>query len=347
MEKDLVSIIVPVYNVEKYLEECIKSVINQTYKNIELILVDDGSTDTSPEVCDKWEKKDNRIKVLHKKNEGLGLTRNTGINLANGKYIYFLDSDDYIDINTIEICYELAQKNNADIVNFGFKSVNNDKVIFESIPNMPKNVYKNNEIIDILLPDFIANNPASKTNTNLTLSACMMFTKKELIDKCNFKFESERNVISEDICSLPYLYKNANTIAIIQKALYNYRVNYSSITHSFSKNKIKDIEKFYNYFSNQCDELKLGEETKERAGVLAITDIMAHINNLIKEKDYTHSTKIKEIKKIFDNDWVIKLSKKTFKKSKIFKYKLIYFLFYKKMSIATYILFYFKERRKK
>ena len=99
---DLVSIIIPVYNVEQYVSKCIESVVNQTYKNIEVFLLDDGSTDKSGEICDLYAQKDSRIKVIHKKNSGVSDTRNLGIAKAEGKYIYFIDSDDYIDSNMIE-----------------------------------------------------------------------------------------------------------------------------------------------------------------------------------------------------------------------------------------------------
>ena len=96
---DLVSVVVPVYNVEKYLNRCVESIVNQTYKNLEIILVDDGSLDNCPVMCDEWAKKDNRIKVIHKKNGGVSSARNAGIDKSNGKYISFIDPDDYIEEN--------------------------------------------------------------------------------------------------------------------------------------------------------------------------------------------------------------------------------------------------------
>ena len=96
------SIVVPIYNVEKYLDRCIKSIVSQTYGNLEILLVDDGSPDDCPRVCDEWAEKDSRIKVVHKLNAGLGYARNTGIENATGKYICFFDSDDYIEPDTID-----------------------------------------------------------------------------------------------------------------------------------------------------------------------------------------------------------------------------------------------------
>ena len=102
MYGNLVSVIVPIYNVEKYLEKCIESIVNQTYKNLEIILVDDGSQDNCPAMCDEWTQKDSRIKVIHKKNGGLSSARNAGLEVSNGEYISFVDSDDWLDENTFE-----------------------------------------------------------------------------------------------------------------------------------------------------------------------------------------------------------------------------------------------------
>ena len=110
-----VSVIIPVYNVEKYLQRCVTSVTEQSYSNLEIILVDDGSVDKSGAICDDFAKKDKRIRVIHKENEGLGLTRNVGIKVATGNYICFIDSDDYIAREYIETIYSDLKKSSADV----------------------------------------------------------------------------------------------------------------------------------------------------------------------------------------------------------------------------------------
>ena len=110
----LISIIVPIYNVELYLEKCIESIINQTYKNLEIILVDDGSTDSCGKICDEYAKKDNRIKVIHKINGGLSDARNKGMEIAKGKYIGFVDGDDYVASDMYETLYKFSVKNSLD-----------------------------------------------------------------------------------------------------------------------------------------------------------------------------------------------------------------------------------------
>lgn len=115
MNKPLISIIVPCYNVEKYLSKCIESIINQTYNNLEILLIDDGSPDNSGDICDEYAKKDNRIKVIHKKNGGLSDARNVAIDIANGEYILFIDSDDYVAVNHVEFLFDMIYRTDSDI----------------------------------------------------------------------------------------------------------------------------------------------------------------------------------------------------------------------------------------
>ena len=120
---NLVSIIIPVYNTGKYLEECMKSVLSQTYKEIEIILIDDGSTDQSPQICDQYQKEYERVKVIHQPNQGLSAARNRGIEQANGKYLMFVDSDDYFFVFMVETLYFLLSENNADMSMCSFEYV--------------------------------------------------------------------------------------------------------------------------------------------------------------------------------------------------------------------------------
>lgn len=124
---ELITIVVPVYNVESYLDKCVESIVKQTYKNLEIILVDDGSTDNSGKMCDEWAEKDSRIKVIHKENGGLSDARNKGIDIATGKWIGFIDSDDYIDVTMFEKLYKACIENNCKISSCGFLREFDDK----------------------------------------------------------------------------------------------------------------------------------------------------------------------------------------------------------------------------
>ncbi|MDD3173534.1 MAG: glycosyltransferase [Herbinix sp.] len=128
----IISVIVPIYKVEKYLDRCIKSIQNQTYKNLEIILVDDGSPDNCGVMCDEYAEKDDRIKVIHKANGGLSDARNIGIEASTGDYIVFVDSDDWLDLDMIEVLYNIGIKYKADIVECSFRNVYSDWIIEET-----------------------------------------------------------------------------------------------------------------------------------------------------------------------------------------------------------------------
>lgn len=157
MRKGVVSVVLPIYNVEKYLSRCLESVVNQSYRKLEIILVDDESPDKCPEICDKWAAKDSRIKVIHKKNGGLGYARNTGIENATGEYICFVDSDDYIASDTIEKAYKSGIESKADIVYYGYNIVDSDgKVTQVFKPEIDKLIYTGSEVTNIIFPELIS-----------------------------------------------------------------------------------------------------------------------------------------------------------------------------------------------
>lgn len=118
-----VSVVVPIYNVEQYLNKCIESIVDQTYEDLEIILVDDGSTDSSPSICDEWKEKDKRVVVIHKENGGLSSARNAGLEVATGDYIMFEDSDDWLELDIVEKCVARIENDKSDLVIFGYKKV--------------------------------------------------------------------------------------------------------------------------------------------------------------------------------------------------------------------------------
>ena len=125
-----ISVIVPVYNVEKYLEKCVESILNQSLKDIEIILVDDGSPDNCPQICDEYATKDSRVKVCHKQNGGLSSARNEGLKHVSGEYYMFVDSDDWLDSETCEVTYNYAKQNDADCLMFSYtKEFGNHSII--------------------------------------------------------------------------------------------------------------------------------------------------------------------------------------------------------------------------
>ena len=246
----LISIIVPVYNVEKYLKCCIQSILNQTYKNIEIILVDDGSTDNSGIICDEYQKKHKNIKVIHKKNEGLGMARNSGMEIMSGDYVTFIDSDDYIDKDLIEKLYINISKGNYDISKSGFKRVNDDGKVYQN-RQYQNEIFQKEDVKNILLPRMIGSLPDKKDSIEMCVCASLYNTK--YIKEHNIKFPSERVLISEDlIFNIEYM-QFAKAACTIDYVGYNYRFNPNSLTKKYREDRFSQCKFLY---SNVKERLK-------------------------------------------------------------------------------------------
>lgn len=345
MEAGLVSVVLPIYNVEKYLDRCINSVVNQTYKDLEIILIDDGSPDGCPERCDDWAKKDKRIRVIHRNNAGLGYARNTGIENASGEYICFFDSDDYIVRDTIEKAYSVAKKNNSDMVLFGHYDVNaQGKTVRTYIPETEKESYTDYEVQEILLPDLVSDNPATGKSTNLWLSACFCMYSMRLILESNWRFVSERDIISEDVYSLLRLYKDVKRVTIIPEAFYYYCENGMSLTHTYKVDRFDKIKCFYNACINTCDELGYSNNVKERLAYPFISNTIAAMKMII-TADQREREKKKALKEVIDDEDLQKvLHKIPLKKEKIFR-RLLLDLIKNKVYIVCYFLIAIKVKQ--
>lgn len=258
---DLITVIIPVYNVEKYLEQCVESIVNQTYKNLEIILINDGSTDSSGKLCDILVKRDIRIKVIHKKNEGLGLARNTGLEYVNGKYVTFIDSDDYADSDLIEKLYVSIKENNADTCIGGFKRVNNDgEIIYEE--RYKSVVYENEEIMNGLLSRMLGSSP--EKSDAIRMSVWNVLYSTEIIKNNSLKFPSEREYISEDIIFDIEYYRKSQRCCLIDSCSYNYRVNNISLTKSYKKDRFEKSKFLYNEVVNRIEKYRLGDRAITR-----------------------------------------------------------------------------------
>lgn len=223
-----VSIIVPVYNVEKFLKECINSIIKQSYNNLEILIIDDGSTDSSGKICDEYLKKDFRIKVIHQENQGLSGARNTGLKYSTGDYITFIDSDDFIDKNMIKEMLNNLIETNSDIVVCGtifcneegeylYEKVSKDKIIY-------KNEYQIKELVN---------------GINIPVMSWGKLFKKEILN--NFEFPLKK--YHEDVFTTYKLLDKANKTNVLDKSYYYYRqVQGSIMNSSFNIKHLDGIE---------------------------------------------------------------------------------------------------------
>ncbi len=240
-EEVRVSVIIPVYNVEKYLHQCVDSVLNQTYKKLEVILVDDGSKDSSGKICDEYAAKDSRVVVIHKKNGGLSSARNAGMEKATGTHLMFLDSDDFWDSEAVlSGVAESLRKTDADVVCFGYREYHDgDNSYGKEIGD---------ESLSQCRGEGVALLESMLSNGVFTSSACTKVVKRSLIGKDMMFVEG---VTSEDIDWTARLLIKAKSFAVFPKAIYSYRQRSDSIVHTIKYENLEmlaeNIEKCISY----------------------------------------------------------------------------------------------------
>ena len=300
----LISIIVPVYNVEKYIHKCIDSIINQTYKNLEILLIDDGSTDNSSSICDKYEKLDSRIKVIHKKNNCAAAARNTGLEVATGEYIAFVDSDDFIDKNMYKDMIEKSLKYDCDLVMCDcYKVCGDNKEKFTH--NIRGGFYNKEQLykeyFDKLLMKDDINYPP-------TISNCVCLIKKEIIKNNNLKYVEGIRFSEDLLFGSQIMYYVERFYYMKDKYYYNYISNPLSVTSTYYEGKWDIFLKLYEEIRLFFKEKKDYDFSKQIYYCLLFF-VYNSINNIIySPKSYLE--KYRDIKKILKNNEVKEMFKK-------------------------------------
>ena len=343
---ELVSVVLPIYNVEKYLNRCIDSVVSQTYTNLEIILIDDGSPDNCPQICDEWAKKDSRIKVIHKKNQGLGMARNTGIDAATGTYICFFDSDDYIAPDTIETCLQAAREHNAELVIFGHNDVTPDMQLLNThIPHPPKKLFAGEEITNTLLPISVYSNLKTGEDWNMVMSSWNKLYSMDVIKKSGWRFASEREIISEDFYSLTELYGYLNRVYVLDHAFYYYTVNNSSLSRSYRPDRFERIKLFYEAMNALSE--KMGVSDVLEQPIKGVTfGITVGAMKLIAAADFGFKRKYSELRKIVKDDFTKQLIKGTDYSGTGLQKKLLYKAAKHNLVLLCFMLVYLKNKCK-
>lgn len=227
------SIILPVYNVAPYLDRCLNSIINQTYSNIQIVLVDDGSTDDSGELCEQWVRQDNRIEVVHKANGGLSSARNKGMERAVGKYIFFIDPDDWIVDGALSKIWEDIEKNNfPDIVKYNFTRHYLDGTENKFFSCAEPGYYNKKQIEERIFLDVIGPQYFTQKKDFL-ISAWSHIYRREFLSSNKLTFVSERLVVSEDWVFNVGAYALAQTLYIADNAYYIYDIREGSLTQKY------------------------------------------------------------------------------------------------------------------
>lgn len=249
MNDDLISVIIPVYNVERYLEKCLNSIVKQSYSNLEILLVDDGSPDSCPQICDNWAQRDHRIKVIHKDNGGLSAARNAGLRVAKGLYICFVDSDDYVSEKFVETLHRLICDNHTEISAVSFQevfSMENQEVGMEKEQDPEENVFEAEDALRQLF-----------TNSTFANYAWNKMYKRDLFDDIQFPIGRKM----EDLGTTYKLLLKAKKIAYSTEKLYFYYQRDDSILHKPSADFYRDkfelsrerYEKIENLYPNMIE----------------------------------------------------------------------------------------------
>ena len=230
--KPLLTVVIPVYNVEKYLKRCIDSILIQEWKNYDILLVDDGSTDNSPQICEDYAKAYDIISVIHKENGGLSEARNTGISNAEGEYVYFLDSDDWIEPNTFSDLAEVIESDQYDIISFNPEFVKSEHDIIKSDSKRTKRLTGKEALIDMFSYGFITGFATDK------------IYRKALFTKNTIQFPVGKYY--EDLGTNYKLFLAAKKVYATNQKYYHYLIdNPDAITQSWNEKKLRDMFEFY------------------------------------------------------------------------------------------------------
>ena len=338
MTKPKVSIIVPIYNVEKYLPCCMDSLLHQTLKDIEIILVDDSSPDHCPVMCEEYAKQDHRVKVIHKQNGGLGYARNSGLEIATGEYIAFVDSDDYVALNTYESLYNIATDTKTDVVYFTFQRFDEKGNTRKGAIISQEVLYHSEEGIRGFMLDMIATGPKAKLDIVIQCSSCCALYRHEVIKSHGLLFKSERELISEDLVfNLDFLLHSAKVITI-PDAFYNYRMNNSSLTRTVRSDRIVKGYILYQYLLEMLESNNFGIEGYLRATKFFIGNSRGRIHQYMIQSSLTKREKMQWLKELTSQPYWREIAS-TYPYRKLpLKHALQFYLLYKGYCHLLYFL---------
>ncbi|RZM15635.1 glycosyltransferase [Lactobacillus delbrueckii] len=257
----LVSIIVPVYNVEKYLQQCVDSLVSQTYQNIEILLIDDGSKDNSGQMCNQFSEQYTNVMSFHKKNSGLGLTRNFGLERINGDYVTFVDSDDYLRQDAIQKLVDGLGDGQNDTVIGGFTKITDDgKELY--IETYPEEVINNGLVYSRLFNRMLGSSPDRHDSIKPSVWNALYSVK--IIQEHNLHFVSERELISEDIVWDSDYYRYSQSAKIISEPTYYYRYNPNSLSQTYNTDRFEKSIYFYKHMTCKMSNTEIAQEAKLR-----------------------------------------------------------------------------------
>ncbi len=279
-----VSIIVPVYRTEPYLERCMQSLLGQTMSDLEVILVDDGSPDGCPKMCDDYARRDSRVRVIHKDNAGLGFARNSGLDTAQGEYVSIVDSDDYAERNMLEILLARATVTGADAVYGGIFYDRPDGIVTAPGPSEPV-VWQGRSAVDELLLDQVATRPGRTGDTVMEVSVWRALFRRDILDRNGIRFVSERQFISEDIIFNIDLLQKCSCVAAVPDPVYHYCTNPESLSKVFRPDRFQKVKELYHEICRRLALLFPEETWRLRTGRFLIARARRNAISVVRQRN--------------------------------------------------------------
>ena len=278
-----ISFIVPVYDVENYIDRCITSLTEQTLSDIEIILVDDGSTDMSGNICDEYMMTDERVTVIHKENEGQGYARNDGLLKATGKYVCFLDSDDYLELNTASDLFYLLEEKEADMVSFGYEIDSPDGEVVRT-PLIRNDEYEGKDIVDRFVLHFFGDDPSDENLRGF--SSCMSCFRRSVIEENGIRFPSEREVLTEDTIFCLEFCKKAKKVVTTDKVYYHYCQKADSFSQGYRADRMEKTLEMQRILKLQAQSFGFSEreDIKIRLAMYVWVNLMASMKQETRQK---------------------------------------------------------------
>lgn len=303
MKNDLISIIIPVYNSEAYLEQCIDSIVNQTYKNLEVVCINDGSTDATSDILGKYELTDSRIKNITIENGGISNARNLGNRHATGQYIMYIDSDDWIEPDTCEKAIDAAKEHNADVVIWNyvreFRGVSKPQYIF----GKENTVFEDKDQINKLRRRFFGPYEQELANPEKLDSVVTVWGKlyrSELIIDREISFVNTKEIVAEDLLFNVYAFTKVNKVVYLSNCFNHYRkTNYKSFTKKYDTGFVNRLNNLYSKLYEYIEEYKCDQTYTSALNNRRCVNIIGIGMNLLNSDGSVN--KYKEIKRILNN----------------------------------------------
>lgn len=270
-----VSVIVPIYNTAEYLPGCLESIVNQTLKEIEIICVDDGSTDDTPQILDEYASKDERIKIIRKENGGPVSARKVGVAAAEGVYVAFVDSDDWIERDMYEQLCRIAEENAVDMVTCGFFLEGNYTTTH--MDTVPQGLFEGQDMYGVR--DKAIYN-LEKHSSGLKASLCYKLFKRELIQSAQYKIPNEITMADDKMCLLTALLE-CNSVYIYHKPFYHYRIRANSIVHSGSEEYLLKVYAVYKYLKKLYENERFTSNMRKQSELYITELLYKGINTLL------------------------------------------------------------------